>query len=131
MRIFKYKWFSKFVQKENIEDGELLDIIDKLEAGQADADLGSGVFKMRMARPGGGKSGSFRVIVFFRSEDKAFFQYAYPKAARDNISEKELRFFKKLAKKYLAMTESQLTEALNAEDFFEIVEDKRGEEVRE
>ena len=120
MRVFKYSWFSRFARKKNIEDGELQDIVGRLEDGQADADLGGGVFKMRLARPNEGKSGSYRAIIFFRSEDKTFFQYAYPKAARDNISEKELRFFKKLARRYFAMTDGQLAEAVRLGEFVEI-----------
>jgi hypothetical protein len=40
-------------------------------------------------RPGEGKSGGYRVIVFFRSKERTFYHYAFPKAARDNIDEKE------------------------------------------
>ena len=120
MRVFKYAWFSRFARKENIGNEELLGIVARLEEGQGEVDLGGGVFKERLARPGEGKSGGYRLIVFFKGGDKTFFQYAYPKAARENISEKELRFFKKLARKYLTMTDEQLTEVVNAGEFTEI-----------
>ena len=122
MRIFKSIWFSRFADKEGITDSELREIANQLEAGQAGADLGGGVYKVRVARPGEGKSGGYRVIVFFRSEEKTFYHYAYRKSVRDNIDEKELRFFRKLAKRYLAMTEGQLTEAVKAREFEEIEE---------
>jgi len=40
VRIFKNTWFTRFADKEDITDGELREIVDQLEAGQADADLG-------------------------------------------------------------------------------------------
>jgi hypothetical protein len=43
MRIFKNQWFTRFAAKEGITDWELQDIVNQLEAGQADAELGSGV----------------------------------------------------------------------------------------
>jgi hypothetical protein len=85
MRIFNIPWFTRFAAKEGIADEELRDMANQLEAGRADADLGGGVYKVRMARPGAGKSGGYRVIVFFRSGDRTFFHYGYPKSARDNI----------------------------------------------
>ncbi|GHV90502.1 hypothetical protein AGMMS50268_10050 [Spirochaetia bacterium] len=93
-----------------------------LSAGQWDADLGSGVYKKRVSRPGGGKSGGYRAIIFFRSGERTFYQYAYPKSARDNINDKELLFFRKLAKRYLSMTESQLKEVVDSGEFIEIQE---------
>jgi hypothetical protein len=122
MRVFKSTWFTRFAAKEDITDGELIEMVNRLEAGQAEADLGGGVYKVRLARSGEGKSGGYRIIVFFRSEDITFYYYAYPKAARLNISEKQLRSFKKVAKKYLAMTDREQTEAVNAREFVEIEE---------
>jgi hypothetical protein len=40
VRVFKNTWFNRFANKEGITDIELLDIVDKLEAKQADANLG-------------------------------------------------------------------------------------------
>jgi hypothetical protein len=67
MRIFKVNWFTRFASKEGIQDDELKSAVNSLEVGQVDANLGGGVYKVRIARPGEGKSGGYRVIVFFRS----------------------------------------------------------------
>ena len=61
MRIFKNTWFTRFADKENITDDELREMVSRLEAGQArkkvgGADLGGGVYKVRIARTGEGKS---------------------------------------------------------------------------
>ena len=39
-RVFKYTRFSRFASKEGITDRELLEVVDQLEADQADANLG-------------------------------------------------------------------------------------------
>jgi hypothetical protein len=112
-------WFTRFASKEGITDNKLKETVNRLEDRQS-ADLGGGVYKVRISRPGEGKSGGYRVILFFRSEDKTFYHYAYPKAVRDNIDEKELRFFKKLAKRYLAMTDGDVTKAVKAGELIEL-----------
>jgi hypothetical protein len=65
VRIFKNTWFTRFADKEGITNTELKETVDRLESGQADADLGDDVYKMCVARLGEGKSGGYRVIVFF------------------------------------------------------------------
>jgi len=120
VRIFKNTWFSRFAYKEGITDTELREMVNHLEAGQADTDLGGGVYKVRLARPGEGKSGGYRVIVFFRSEERTFYQYGFSKSDRGNVYQKELRLYKKIAKTKLAMTEKELTDAVNAGELIEI-----------
>ena len=89
MRIFKSTWFNRFAEKEGITDKELRDIVSVLEAERYDANLGGGVYKVRTMRPGEGKSGGYRVIVFFRSAERAFFYYGFPKSGMANISRME------------------------------------------
>jgi hypothetical protein len=60
MRIFKTSWFARFANKERIVDGSLKNSVSQLGMGQFDADLGGGVYKQRLARPGAGKSGGYR-----------------------------------------------------------------------
>ena len=99
MRIFKYKWFHRFAGKEGITDSELKEIVKQLEKGQFYADLGGGVYKMRLVAPSEGKKGGdFRLIVMFKSEFRTFFAYGFPKSKRDNIGEKDLKNFKEQAK---------------------------------
>jgi hypothetical protein len=120
VRIFKNTWFTHFARKEGIVNAELKDIVNLLEAGQADADLGGGVYKQRIARPGEGKSGGYRVIVFFRSEERTFFVGGFAKSDMANISQKALAEAKKQAKTLFAMTKDQIKAALDAGIFEEI-----------
>jgi hypothetical protein len=120
VRIFKNTWFSRFAAKEGIQDGELKDMVNTLETGQADADLGGGVYKALVARPGAGKSGGYRIIVFFRSGDRTFFVYGFAKADMGNINEKQLKDFRTTAKITLAYTDKQLDELVKTNWFIEI-----------
>lgn len=120
MRIFKNIWFTRFADKEGITDGELKEAVNRLEAGQSDADLGGGVFKVRVARSGEGKSGSYRVILFFKREERTFFVYGFAKSDRGNIDEKELRIFKKRAKTTLSLTDDQISDRIRDKVLLEV-----------
>jgi len=125
MRIFKNTWFTRFAGKEGITDGELREAVNQLETGHrrqrvGGADLGGGVYKIRLARPGEGKSGGYRVIVFFRSEERTFYEYGFAKSNRANISRKELKMLKETAKKYFSMTPDQIRERIEQGKFVEL-----------
>jgi len=124
VRVFKNTWFNRFASKEGISDKELLEIVDQLEADQADANLGGDVFKVRVARQGEGKSGGHRVIVYFRNEFRTFFMYGFSKSDRDNISEKDLKRFKLDAKKQLSITDEEIRLYLKDGIFIEITKEK-------
>ena len=122
MRIFKNLWFTRFADKEGITDDELRKLVDQLEAGQPDADLGGDVYKMRLSRPDGGKRGGYRVIVFFRSEERTFYEYCFSKSKMANISQKLLKYYKRIAKEYLSMTPDQIREWIKQGRFVELKE---------
>lgn len=120
MRIFKSRWFQRFVRKEGIADAALLEAVARAEKGQIDADLGGGVIKQRIARPGRGKSKGYRTIIFFRRGAKAFFVYGFSKSQRANIDDDEAAQFKEAAKRILALTDEHLGELLRRGDFVEV-----------
>jgi len=120
VRVFKYPRFNRFANKEGITDHELLEVVDLLEADQENANLGGYVYKQRIARPGEGKSGSYRVIVYFKSEERTFFVYGFAKSDRGNISEKELKAFKDDAKENFALTDDQINAWLERGTLIEV-----------
>ena len=124
MRIFKNKWFDRFANKEGITDSELKEVVKQLENGQFYADLGGGVYKMELARKGEGKHGGYRSIVIFKSEFRSFFVYGFPKSKRDNISDKELKWYKNEAKDNLSFTDEQIKKLLNDKTFIEIIQEE-------
>ena len=52
MRIFKSKHISRFARKAGLSDVAPRDAIRAADQGLIDADLGGGVIKQRIARPG-------------------------------------------------------------------------------
>jgi len=112
--------FARYADKQSISDNELRETVNQLEAGQADANLGGNVYKVRVARSGEGKSGGYRVIVLFRSGERTFYVYGFAKSESDNINEKELRKYRKLAKDYFLMTVEQLEEMIKHGQLIEL-----------
>ena len=129
MRVFKNAWFERFARKQGIADQALLDAIERVERGLVDADLGGGVIMQRVARPGQGKSGGFRTIILYRTEERAFFMYGFSKSDRDNIDDDEEAEFKTAAEHVLGLSEEQLAKLIDAGQFTEVHD--YGEEIPE
>jgi hypothetical protein len=91
MRVFKGKQFSRWATGEAIGDNNLCQAAAEAFAGQYDADLGGYLFKKRIARSDGGKSGGYRTVLGFRRSDskRMFFLYGFPKNVRANITARE------------------------------------------
>ena len=94
MKVYKLDTFCKFARKEHISDSDLLHALNAILQGNADANLGSFLYKQRVARQGKGTSSGYRVILCLRLEDKAFFLYGFSKTERSNINAKELQALK-------------------------------------
>lgn len=109
---FKTKLFARWSKKEGITDQALSDAVSEIEKGIVDADLGSQLFKKRIARPGQGKSGGFRTLVALRKKDKAFFLYGFDKGERSNITQKEKEALKKLSQELMRYGEKELNKAV-------------------
>ena len=120
MRIFKTRWFAVFARKEGVSDAVLVKEAGKIERGETGTALGGYVYKLRIARPGEGKSGGYRVILFFRHKNRLVFDYAYSKSQKDNISEKELRILKGIAKDFMNSTNEHISFRLKKMELEEI-----------
>jgi len=90
MRVFKTRWFARFAKREGIEDRRLAEAIGRAERGLIDADLGGGLIKQRVARPGQGRSGGYRVVIAYRVGHRAVFIYGLAKNDRANFRNDEL-----------------------------------------
>jgi hypothetical protein len=123
LKVFKNAWFSRFSRKEKIPASALWDAIERAEKGQIDADLGDGVIKQRITRPGEGKSKGYRSIILFRKDDKAFFVYGFPKSELGNIRADEEDQFRKMAKHVLTLTDAQLNGFVANGQFEEVTQD--------
>jgi hypothetical protein len=98
----------RFARRERIGDETLKDAVTRAEQGKIDADLGGNVLKQRIARPGQGKSGGYRVIIVFKKGELAFFVYGFPKSERENIDDAEAAAFKKAAGELLSLSDEQI-----------------------
>ena len=58
MRVYKLKAFARFQRRERITDRALVKAVQSAEQGLVGANLGGGLIKQRVARPGQGKSGA-------------------------------------------------------------------------
>lgn len=129
MSVYKTKEFSRFARKADLGSEQLLDAAKAVASGQWDADLGGGVFKQRIARDGGGKSGGFRTIILFKVGGHTFFVHGFAKSEKANIRPKELNALKKLAATFLELDAVGLAKASAAGEISEVVSD--GEEGKQ
>lgn len=120
MRIFKNAWFERFAHKQNIQDAALRDAVHRAEQGLVDADLGGGVIKQRVARPGQGRSGGYRTLILYRQAHCAFFVYGFAKSHQANISDEEEAAFEKAARHVLELTDQQLATLIQNGQFSEV-----------
>lgn len=123
------KGFARFARKAGLASDSLHAAAADVATGDHDADLGGGVFKQRVARRGGGKSGGFRTIILFKVGGHSFFAHGFAKNEKANVSVKELRALKQLAVVYLGLSEDEVGAAVVAGELIEVSDnDCEGEE---
>jgi hypothetical protein len=120
MRIFKTKAFARFGKKVSIGDAELCQAIRDADQGLIGANLGGGVIKQRIARPGQGKSGGFRALIVFRAGARAFFVHGFAKQEMDNIKEDELVAVKRLASELLGYDDKTIAQVIASGTLIEV-----------
>jgi hypothetical protein len=111
VRIFKTKALARFTKREAIGDDSLVAAIETARRGLIDADLGGGLIKQRVARPGQGKRGGFRMLIGFRS-DRAIFLFGFAKNERDNIDDKQLTTLREIVASWFAADDKKIAQAL-------------------
>jgi hypothetical protein len=122
VRVFKTKRFARDARKFGVSDAALLEVLNR---GSIDADLGGGVVKQRIAREGQGKSGGFRSIILLKPGVSAFFVFVFAKSAHDNITKAELVAFRQLALELFELDQTTLNKAVAAGSLIEIRGDAR------
>jgi hypothetical protein len=123
VQVFKLKTFARFTRRERISDVSLRDAIDRAERGLVDADLGGGLIKQRVARPGQGKRGGYRVIVGVRSKLRAVFLFGFAKNELDNIDDDQLATLRETAALWLAADAQKIERAIKDELLIEVRHD--------
>ncbi len=119
MRIFKTKTLAKFTRQNGVSDDDLVDAVDRAIRGLIDADLGGQIIKQRVARPGQGKRGGFRMIIGIRS-DRAIFLFAFAKNERENIDRAQLMTLREIVASFLNADDETIARALKDGTLIEV-----------
>lgn len=125
MSVFKTRLFQDWQRKEGISDKSLCAAVDEMSRGLIDANLGGGLVKKRIARPGAGKSSGFRTLLATNKNDRWFFVYGFAKNERDNIEHQELLALKRLAVVLLGMDANATDKLLADKELKEICKDEK------
>ena len=112
MRVFTTKGFARFVRSERITDASLCESVRRAEHGLVDADLGGGVIKQRVARPGQGRSGGYRLLMAYRPRTLSVFLFGFAKSAQANVRDDELETLREIAKAWFETDAGALERAL-------------------
>jgi hypothetical protein len=112
VRIFKVKDFARFTKRERIADASLCKAIAQAERGLVHADLGGGLIKLRVARPGQGKRSGYRMLIAFRSKLRAVFLFGFAKSELDNIDDDQLATLREAAALWLAANAQKIERAI-------------------
>jgi hypothetical protein len=120
MVIYKTRWFNRWARKQGLDNFSLCAAVHEMAEGLYDADLGGGLFKKRIARPGQGKRSGFRTLVATNRGDQWFFIFGFPKNERSNIDKNEEEALKKLAIELLSLTAGALEIAKQDDELIEV-----------
>ena len=69
-------------------------------------------------------SGGYRTVILYKHEGHAFFVYGFAKNVQANISPKELKAFKALAKMYAEWSATKVNAAVAAGELIEVEGDE-------
>ncbi len=127
MRIFKTKALARFTRREHIEDASLVAAVMDATRGLIDADLGGGIIKQRIARPGRGKRGGFRMLIGLRP-DRAIFLFGFAKNERENIDDDQLKTLREIVASWFAADDRMIAQALKDGFLIEVQHGDQGKE---
>jgi hypothetical protein len=120
LQVYKTKGFARFARRQRLEDAALCEAISRAERGLIDADLGGGVIKQRIPRPGQGRSGGFRTILFYWKNDRAVFVDGFAKSHQDDIDIDDLEKFRKLSAVFSSYDAEQVGQLVKAGAWIEV-----------
>lgn len=125
MRVFAVPQVTRLLRKERLPDAALCAVAREVVAGRlgtGEADLGDGLWKKRLARPGGGKSGGYRAVVAYRRprSDRVLFAFLFAKNAASTLTPTGHEALARTAAAFVGATDAQLVALLEAEDVREV-----------
>lgn len=91
-----------------------------MEAGLIDAELGGMLVKKRIASPGRGKRGGYRVLLSARIGHRYVFLHGFPKCDIANVTWEEQRALRFAGRVLLEMSADRLAKAIRARVLMEV-----------
>ena len=120
MRVFKVKVFVRFQRREGMRDTALCRAVRDAETGLIDADLGGGLIKQRVARPGQGKRGGYWTIITYRKRDRSVFLFGFAKNAIADLMADEQAALAKIGARWLNASEDEIEAAITQDELKEV-----------
>ena len=99
--------------KNDLHRNDLLRAVEEMEGGLVDTDLGSNLYKKRIALAGRGKRSGARVIIASRLLKRWFFIFGFAKNEKSNISKDELLYLQETAKRLLNLADREIDVAIS------------------
>jgi hypothetical protein len=118
--VYATRWFVRWAKKQRLSAESLCLAAAEMANGLYDAELGAGLVKKRVARPGQGKRGGFRTLVATNKRDRWVFLFGFAKNERDNIDQDEEEALKRLASHLLSLTVQGMDTAQRAGELIEV-----------
>ena len=122
MRVFKDAQFARWARKERIRDQIICEAARDVVEGKVEADLGNWLFKKRVARPGWGKSGGWRMIIGYRRRhtDRIVFLFGFAKNESSTLTEVGHKALAILAKGYVQADDAAMKSLIEEGDVVEV-----------
>ena len=103
---------SKWAKSEKCSDAQLINALQEMERGLTGNALGANLYKKRIAVPGAGKSGGWRVIVATKFRGHWFVIHGFAKNVQANIDAQQLADLKMLSKALLSYDDLTIDRAV-------------------
>jgi hypothetical protein len=123
MRFLINSLFKKALHREKLGDEYIEDLLYDIFKNQG-VSLGAGLYEIRGARKGQGKSGSYRNIFYWKKEDRIILAFLFPKGEMENLSPKDLKGLKLLANVYREYTDEEIDLAIKKNILMEVTYEK-------
>jgi hypothetical protein len=121
VRFFLNKYFVRQLDDYDLGQDYIREVLRDIAQGRS-ISLGHKLYKIRAARRGEGKSGSFRNIFFWEKDEFIVFCYLFPKNRRADLSVRNSRALRILADEYDRLTKEDLAGLVSQKNFLEVAQ---------
>lgn len=116
---------GKWIRKRHITSEMLRTAAEEVSAGLYDALLARFLFKKRVARRQGGKSGGYRLIMAYHGT-RAVFLFGFAKNEADTLSKEGLDLYRGLADTYITARNEEIERLVRVQALVEVANGETG-----